>query len=39
MGIVMASEPSIFAPGLVGVAKGSGWVAGSYEALNDEPSL
>lgn len=36
-GIVMASEPFVFAPKLVGVAKQRGLVTGSYGALNDVP--
>lgn len=36
-GIVMASEPFVFAPKLVGVAKGKGLMTASYGALNNEP--
>ncbi|KAL4783791.1 Glycerophosphoryl diester phosphodiesterase family-domain-containing protein [Aspergillus varians] len=36
-GIVMASEPFVFAPRLIQVAQGRGLVTGSYGALNDEP--
>ena len=36
-GIVMASEPFVFAPKLIGVAKARGLVTASYGALNDEP--
>ncbi|KAJ5381153.1 uncharacterized protein N7496_003581 [Penicillium cataractarum] len=36
-GIVMASEPYVFAPLLVGVAKERGLVTSSYGALNDDP--
>lgn len=36
-GIVMASEPFVFAPLLVGVAKERGLVTGSWGKLNDDP--
>lgn len=36
-GIVMTSEPYVFAPLLVGVAKERGLVTSSYGALNDDP--
>ena len=36
-GIVMASEPFVFAPNLVGVAKRKGLMTASYGALNNEP--
>lgn len=36
-GIVMASEPFVYAPKLVGVAKGKGLMTASYGALNNKP--
>jgi glycerophosphoryl diester phosphodiesterase len=36
-GVVMASEPFVYAPRLVGVAKEKGLVTASYGALNNEP--
>ncbi|KAJ0416242.1 Glycerophosphodiester phosphodiesterase domain-containing protein, partial [Aspergillus carlsbadensis] len=36
-GIAVASEPFVFAPKLISLAKGRGLVAASYGALNDEP--
>lgn len=36
-GIGMASEPFVFAPMLIGVAKGRGLVTASYGILNDDP--
>lgn len=36
-GIVMASEPFVFAPKLIGDAKRRGLVTASYGALNDQP--
>lgn len=36
-GIVMSSEPFVYAPKLVGLAKGKGLVTASYGELNNEP--
>lgn len=36
-GIVMASEPFVYAPKLVGLAKGEGLMTASYGVLNNEP--
>jgi glycerophosphoryl diester phosphodiesterase len=36
-GVVMASEPFVYAPKLVGVTKERGLVTASYGALNNEP--
>ena len=36
-GIVMASEPFVYAPKLVGVAKAKSLMTASYGALNNEP--
>lgn len=36
-GVVMASEPFVYAPRLVELAKGKGLMTASYGALNNEP--
>lgn len=36
-GVVMASEPFVFAPKLIGLAKEKGLMTASYGALNNEP--
>jgi glycerophosphoryl diester phosphodiesterase len=36
-GIVMASEPFVLAPRLIGLARNKGLVCASYGALNDDP--
>ena len=36
-GVVMASEPFVYAPKLIGLAKAKGLMTASYGALNNEP--